>query len=237
MARERTCAKIALRSSSAATVATIARWKCPSHRSASAGVIGRPSWRVSQARVGLLAVTTRAAQPLSKEQLLHRPAVRDVAREQRAQLIVVPDPLVQQVNQPVDRRLAADPLEQISTTESPETRRMIQQAAVLKERRMRRVRPGPVRRRGGAGTGRDLPAEGGRVLFPCASCGACLLPRGGLLLRHGCVRLRRDPAHPADERACLPDSGSSRAPRDLDRRCHRAAQAQTAAADGVRIMP
>jgi hypothetical protein len=82
--------------------------------------------------VGLLAVTRRAAQPLGEEQLLHRPAGREVAREQRAQLIVVPDPLVQQVNQPVDRRLAAGPLEQTGTTESPETRRMIQQAAVLK---------------------------------------------------------------------------------------------------------
>ncbi len=180
---------------------------------------------VFQARVGLLAVTTRAAQPLGEEQLLHRPAASQVAREQRAQLIVVPDPLVQQVNQSVDRQLATDPLEQIATTERPETRRIIQQDAVLKGRRRRRVRPGPVRRRGETGTGRDLPAESGRVLFPCASRGACLLPRGGLLLRHGCVRLRRDPAHPADERACLPDSGSSRAPRDLDRRCHRGAGA------------
>ena len=163
--------------------------------------------------MGLLAVTTGAAQPLSKEQLLHRPAASWVAREQRAQLIVVPDPLVQEVNQSVDRRLAADPLEQLSTTESPETRRMIQQAAVLKGNRMRRIRPGPVGCRGGAGAGRELPAEGGRELFPSTSCGACLLPRCGLLLGHGCVRLRRDPAHPADERACLPDSGH-RGPRE-----------------------
>ena len=47
MARERTCTKIALRSFSPATVAAIARWKCPSHLSAIAGVIGRPSWRLS----------------------------------------------------------------------------------------------------------------------------------------------------------------------------------------------
>ena len=45
MARERTCARIAPRSFSVAIVASIARRKCPSHRSASAGVIGRPSWR------------------------------------------------------------------------------------------------------------------------------------------------------------------------------------------------
>jgi len=80
---------------------------------------------VPQACVGLLAVPTRAAQPLGEEQLLHRPAAGQVAREQRAQLIVVADPLVQQVDQSADRRLAADPLEQTGTAERPETRRMI----------------------------------------------------------------------------------------------------------------
>jgi len=69
--------------------------------------------------------------PGLKEQLRHRPAVRYVAREQRAQLVVVPDPPVQEVNQSADCRLAADPLEQVGTTESPETRRVTQQAAVL----------------------------------------------------------------------------------------------------------
>jgi len=78
----------------------------------------------------VLAVTTRAAQPFSEEQLLHRPAASQVAREQRAQPLVVRDPRIEQVNQPVDGRLAANPAEQISPAEGPETRWMIQQAAV-----------------------------------------------------------------------------------------------------------
>jgi len=118
---------------------------------------------VSHPRVGVLAETTRTAQPLGEEQLLHRPAAGEVAPEQRAQLIVVPDLLIQQVNQSVDRRLAADALEQIGTTEGPETRRVIQQAAVLKA--------------GQAGTGRRLPAQGGRVLLACA--GSRRLPDSG----------------------------------------------------------
>src|SRR5579872_1551910 len=57
-----------------------------------------------------------------------------------------------------------------------------------------------------------MPAQGGGVFLPGTSRGACLLPGGGLLLRHGCVRLRRDPAHPAEERACLP--AGHRGPRE-----------------------
>ena len=93
---------------------------------------------VPQTCVGLLAVAARTAQPLTEEELLHRPAAGQVAREQRTQLPVVREPLIQEVNQSVDRRLTADPLEQISATERPETRRMIQQAAVLKTHRARR---------------------------------------------------------------------------------------------------
>ncbi len=159
----------------------------------------------SQALVGPRAITTRAVQPLSEEQLLHRPAVSEVAREQRAQLIVGPDPLIQEVDQSVDGRLAADPFEQVSTTERPETQRVIKEAAVLKTDPVCGARPGRGRFRGGAA--RRLPAEGSGVLLPLASRGACLLRGGGLLLRHGCVHLRRDPAHPAEGRACLPDSG------------------------------
>jgi hypothetical protein len=90
---------------------------------------------VPQAWVSPLAVTTGTAQPLGKEQLLHRPAVSQVAREQRAQLIVALDPLIQDVDQTVDGRLAADPFEQAGTAERLETRRMIQQAAMLKASR------------------------------------------------------------------------------------------------------
>jgi hypothetical protein len=90
--------------------------------------------------MGLLAVTTRAAQPLGKEQLRHRPAVRQFAREQRAQLIVVPDPLIQEIDQSVDRRLTADPFVQISTADGPDTRRVTEQPAVFKTHQIRDIR-------------------------------------------------------------------------------------------------
>src|SRR6202020_618175 len=102
--------------------------------------------------------------------------------------------------QPVDGRLAADTFEQARTAEGPEIQRVAPGAAVLKRDPVC-ARPGRGRYRVGAT--RRLPAERSGVLLPLASSGACLLRGGGLLLRHGCVHLQRDPARPAEERhAC-----------------------------------
>src|SRR5581483_8085849 len=86
---------------------------------------------VAEAQVGpgRLAVTMGATQPLGEEDLLPRLAAVQVPSEQRSQLIVVLDPLIQQVNQPVDGRLTTDAVKQIGTAEGPETRRVIQDAA------------------------------------------------------------------------------------------------------------
>ena len=50
-----------------------------------------------------------------------------VAAEQRTQLIVLLDPLIQEVNQPVDRRLTTDTFEQIGVAEGPESRGVVQE--------------------------------------------------------------------------------------------------------------
>ena len=97
---------------------------------------GKTVMAVPQAFMGPLAVATRTAQPFTEEELLHRPAAGQVARKQGTQLLVVFDPRVQEVNQRVDRRLTADSLKHAGATEGPESRRVVQQAAVRKGRRM-----------------------------------------------------------------------------------------------------
>src|SRR6266480_2133190 len=86
----------------------------------------------AQVRPGHLAVATGATQPLGEEGLLPRLTPIQVPSEQRAQLIVVFDPLIQLVNQPVDGRLTTDAFKQVGTAEGSETRRVPQEAAVLK---------------------------------------------------------------------------------------------------------
>ena len=162
---------------------------------------------VSQACVGLLAVTTRTAQPLAR-----RTASASTGRRRgRAGTTDAADRRPRSPHtggQPVCRSSADRRSVRTDQYHGKAGNPADDPAGCgAQDPSDARVRPGHVRYRGGAGAGRQLPAEGGGVLLPLASCGACLLPGGGLLLRHGCVHLRRDPAHPADERACLPDSG------------------------------
>ena len=63
-------------------------------------MLGRLAGRGSLARLGH-GIPGQGAE----EELLHRPAVSEVAREQGTQLLVVLEPLIQQVNESVDRRL------------------------------------------------------------------------------------------------------------------------------------
>src|SRR5262249_237125 len=108
---------------------------------------------VFQGRPGPLAVTTWAAPPLGEEHLLPRLGASYVAPEEGTQLIRLLDPLVQDVDQPVDRRLTTDPFEQVGTAEGPEPGRVLQERAVLQT---------------GAGLRGQLPTKGCRVLFPGA---------------------------------------------------------------------
>ena len=204
-ARERTCSKIMLRSSSAATVASIARRKCPSHRLASAGLIGRPSCRCSGLRGP--ARCNDEGRPATQRRTASASTGRPPGRAGTAGAADRRPRSPHTGGQPACRSSAGRRSARTDqSTERPEARRVIQQAAVLKTRTMRSVRPGHGRLR--AGRCRAPAACAGRwCTSPPASCGPCLLPGGRLLLRHGYVHLQRDPAHPADERACLPDSG------------------------------
>ena len=105
--------------------------------------------------------------------------------------------VVEPVDKIVDRLLTADPLEEIGTTERPETRRMLQEAPVCQRGGSRTVVPCDVGLR--TGIGYSLPAQGGRVLLTLAGCGARLLACGGLLLRHGFVHSSGTPRIPPTE--------------------------------------
>src|SRR5262249_39163385 len=66
-----------------------------------------------------------------EEHLLSRLGAIDVPSEQGAQLIVLVDPLVEDVDQPVDRRLTTDALVQVGIAEGPEARCVVQEATVV----------------------------------------------------------------------------------------------------------
>ena len=126
---------------------------------------------VVQAAVRLLAVPGRAAEPFGEEELLHGSPVGEVAREERTQALVVLEPVVEGVDQPVNRRLPTDPIEQPVVTERPEARRVLQQDTVRERARKWRDRiPSPSR--GGFSRPRHpdvrprqahAPADAGRV--------------------------------------------------------------------------
>jgi len=79
--------------------------------------------------------------------------VREVAREQGTQLFVILEAVIEAVDEFVDCGLTADPVEEIRTTERPETRRMLQKAPMLKRCRIRSGRRGDVQFRSRVGAG------------------------------------------------------------------------------------
>ena len=171
--------EIARRSPSAATVAVSARLKCPSHRPASPREIGLPSWLCFRLVQADSLYRRGPAQPLGEEQLLPRLSGGCVPPEQRAQQS---SPSIPSYRRSTSRSTVGWPP---IRSNSPVSRKGRRPGALF--RKPRCARPG--------GWARCLlSAEGGGVLSPPRARRRVPFSRGALLLRHGCVHLRRDPA-------------------------------------------
>src|SRR5216683_914965 len=81
--------------------------------------------------MGAIAVATFAPEPLGEETLLSLALIREIAPEERPQRSVGFDPVVEPVDQGVDRRRAADAGNEIAADEATMCLRMIQESTVL----------------------------------------------------------------------------------------------------------
>ena len=85
---------------------------------------------MQQPGVGFLAVVGGSTEPLGKEDLLHLTTVGQVAGEHRPEFPVTLDADVEQIDEPVDRRLTADAIEQIGSVKRPHPQRGLDQPAM-----------------------------------------------------------------------------------------------------------